>query len=169
MNKNKKTNTDGTAANQIANKMKSISNKSQKNKLEFFLKKQMGTAAFPEILLDEINDFPILKRKKLIKKLFLGTFHMRQSKSYVNDLLKYNKAFKLDINKASYLKNSNLDLKNSKIIGTKIISRHTRGIFKKGEKEGQFKKTYKVILQYKPNINKVKSILGILLYNFLAF
>jgi hypothetical protein len=51
--------------------MKSISNKSQKNKLEFFLKKQMGTAAFLEILLDEINDFPILKRKKLIKKLFL--------------------------------------------------------------------------------------------------
>ena len=46
------------------------------NKLDFLLKRQLGTSLIPSINLSDIKDFPIIKRKTLKRKIFMGTFQL---------------------------------------------------------------------------------------------
>ncbi|CAF1024274.1 unnamed protein product [Brachionus calyciflorus] len=58
------------------------------NPLGFLLKKHLDTKLIERINLSDISDFPRLSTKKMIEKIFLGTFQLKQAKSYLKDLLK---------------------------------------------------------------------------------
>jgi hypothetical protein len=125
----RKCETDGKYARDIAKKMKNRA-KIARNPLYSLINKQLGTNIFKQISLDEITDFPKLKKKTIIKCITLGTFHLKISLSYISDLVKNGKAYLLEWKE--FLKNNKLSMinneeSNSKIIGTEIISRHVRG------------------------------------------
>ena len=164
---------DGDNAKEVAER---IIKKTQmkENKLAFLLKRQLGTSLIPLKHLSEINDFPIIKRKTLNRKIFMGTFHLKQSKSYVEDLIERGNAFFVskefakgkDMIKDLKLK-SRLISDKSKIIAVTITSRHKRGkksipndkiTYKKSSEI--FKTAYKIFIHYVPNVNSYKSIKG---------
>lgn len=81
------------------------------NKMKELLSKQFNTTDFPRHQINNIKDFPLLKKKELCRKLFLGTFPLKQSKSYLSDLLKNGKCY---FPSTEYLKNiRNKHLKTS--------------------------------------------------------
>ncbi|RNA30700.1 Zinc finger 62 like [Brachionus plicatilis] len=76
---------DGVNAGKIAKRILKKIEKKQNN-LEFLLGKQLDTKEIVPINFSEIDDFPVLKRKTMQNKIFLGSFQLRQAKSYISDL-----------------------------------------------------------------------------------
>ncbi len=152
-------NADGQNAVKIARRIRKKT-EIKKNKLELLLGKQLnGTTDFPRIDLQSINDFPILRKKKIIRKIFFGTYQFKQSKSYACEVYKNSVAFILD--SRSIKKNFENTSNGSKVIAFLIKSRHSRS-------EGN-PKNYKVFIQYIPFLNKTKAIEGISLSCYSVF
>lgn len=128
------------------------------NFMSVLLKKQFGTSDFPETSLNDVTDFPVLNKKELCFKVFLGTFQFRMCRSYVGDLINNPTGF---IPTAQYLKTIKdsifIDkLRGSKVIAVEISSRHKRGI--------NNTKKYKAFVLYEPMINNCRSIKGDLFF-----
>ena len=149
---------DGVNGKLIAQRMKNkITN--ERNRLEFLLKKQFDTADINKFNLDEIVDFPKLKKKQLIRKVFFGTFYIRQSISYMKELITSNIVYSLN---SKYIKKIDDDeLRNdlikyeSIVIGCEILSRHHRG---QNKETGKFTNIYKIFVEYIPELNSPKAI-----------
>ena len=61
--------------------------KKTSNNLEFLLGKQFDTKLITPVDLLSINDFPKITRKKIQSRILFGSFQLRQSKSYLKDLI----------------------------------------------------------------------------------
>jgi len=153
---------DGENAFKIARRMKKRADcKVRKNQLNSLLCIRFNTKKKPSTDLSDINDFPKLKLRQLVTGIFWGTFQVRMCKSYIEDLLKNHECFFLDdidLKHTEKDKNSTKSDK-AKIFGIEIYSRHKRGeikIINTDEKKLRVK--YKVIIQYEPHLNSVKSI-----------
>jgi hypothetical protein len=138
------------------------------NPLKFFLAKHLDTKLIQKRHLSEIIDFVKLSKKDLIRNVFLGTFVIRQIKSYVAEVSSNGIAYFLSNKCIKQIANNKLRSKllnkTSKIIGIEISSRHHRGINKdKISEQLEIDKlyvTYKVFIQYDPGVNSYKSIKG---------
>lgn len=135
------------------------------NQLASLLNIRFNTKTTPSFDLTVINDFPKLKKKQLISGIFWGTFQLRLCKSYISDLLLHHECFFFDNNiinskEDSKRKKQVQESRKSKLIGIEISSRHKRGeIKKKSENDkAKMRMKYKVIIQYEPLLNTVKSI-----------
>lgn len=159
---------DGDDSIEIAKKIKDKST-INKNHLEFFLGKHLDSKQIPAVSLSEIDDFPEITEKQMIKSIFYGSYQLKQCKSYLSDLSTNEEAFIV----SDQLKNKIQDLKireemiKSKVIACEITSRHKRS--EKSEKQqgsmnnkNNFKNNYKIFIQYLPNINSPDSIKGII-------
>ena len=145
--------------------------------MEFLLGKNLGRKDIPKIDLLEIVDFPRLKKQDIRKNITLGTFKLKQARSYLEDLVNNYRAYTV-FPSSSFVKNiankiisHNIKTKSEKIIAAEIISRHKRSKLKnekhlENESDVNFKysnvyrNTYKVFVMYKPNINTSKGITG---------
>lgn len=138
----------------IAKRIKEKS-KMKKNPLDFLLKRR-NNLDWRKYSLNNINDFPIIKLKKIRDKICFGTYKIKQADSYIETILKKDEVFvatnKLisDTNNKKFKKNF---LRGKlKIISLDVLSRHKRGIYNM--------KKYRVSICYRPHINKAKSIKG---------
>lgn len=167
---------DGDNAQEVARRIL-FKAQIEENKLSFLLKRQLGTSLIPLISISEINDFPIIKRKTLRRKIFMGTFQLKQSKSYVEDLVERGNAFivsKEFIKAKDMIPDEKLKKRliseKSKIVAVTLTSRHKRGKksisadndIKKKHPE-IFKTTYKIFIHYIPNVNNYRSIKSMLI------
>jgi len=147
------------------------------NPLIFLLNKRLNTKLLTSTYLDTITDFPKLTEDDIKNNIFFGSFQLKQSKSYVIDLISNGKAY--EVTKELLKQFSNHELKaelmekKSKIIAVEIASRHKRSetkIISKAKKNTKlgdadvmmkkFKISYKVYVQYIPNKNEASSIKG---------
>lgn len=143
----------------LAQRMKERS-KLTSNPLEYLLKKHLDTKDITRIKFSELDDFPKIKRKKIINKILYGKFHFYQAFSYIEDLVKADKVFL--VNRKLNEKKDSKSCK-SKIIAFEIASRHKRSQIKKilknkTDTELKFKNPYKVFIQYVPFKNKSTAI-----------
>ena len=162
---------DGEKAEIISEKLKNKFNNIKENELEYLLSTvRLGTKKVPSIRLDEINDFPRLTETMLQEDLFFGSYYIRQAKSYLADIIKYDVCSIIDENILNSLKIERRirdllveRLKTTKLIAMEITSRHRRGTKKDEyeEKEDTVKKyrvTYKVFIEYIQNNDQPDSI-----------
>ncbi len=141
--------------------------KTVKNYLDSVLKIRFNTSMVPPKSLSTVIDFPKLKKKQLIMNLLWGTFQIRLSKSYLSDLLKNHILFEISKRNTEKLNNSRLNDPKTKIIGVEISSRHKRVLKAQtvtSDKLPTFRTKYKVLIQYIPNVNQVKSIKSNLIF-----
>jgi len=160
---------DGKQAYKVAKRLKKKARFSY-NSLECILKKRIDSKLMPCFDLNEIDDFPKLSINIIKEKICFGSYQLKQSKSYMIDIIKQVRAFKVDKQNVSKINDKNLRddllITDSTIIGAEIPSRHKRGKIKtigknNTEKKEKFKTVYKVFIHYQPNINNFKSIKGI--------
>lgn len=160
-------NPDGENQMNIAKRIKK-KGKIESNKLEFLLGKHFDSKLINSICLEKLGDFPRINEKTLRNKIFLGTFQIRNCKSYLLDLKKNNKVYIIADSLKKKLEDKT-EIK-TKIIGFEIISRHKRSkslkkkTLKSKSKEkcfvDCFKNSYKVFVQYIPDYNSSKAIKG---------
>jgi len=119
--------------------------------------------------LNEIDDFPKLSINIIKEKICFVSYQLKQSKSYMIDIIKQVRAFKVDKQNVSKINDKNLRddllITDSTIIGAEIPSRHKRGKIKTTGKnhhniKDKFKTVYKVFIHYQPNLNSFRSIKG---------
>ena len=159
---------DGKNSHKVAKRLK---NKSRYtiNSLECILKKRIDSKLMPCLDISRIVDFPKLQIKEIKERICFGSYQLKQSKSYMIDIIKQVRAFKLDKKSLSKINNKNLrdDLlqTDSAIIGAEIPSRHKRSKIKTTGKKttkikDKFKTVYIVFIHYQANINSFRSIKG---------
>ena len=174
---------DGQKARLIARRMRrSIKGE---NSLKFMISRRLDTKLVIAIPINEIIDFPKLKKKTMEQKIFFGSYQFYSSKSYMRDLLEtktvyiINEEFVKKIpDKEFRAKLTNIITLNQKIVAAEIVSRHHRseknnntsepeeeeetGRKKQGDR---FKNVYRVFVQYIPNQNDTNAITGSYLIN----
>ena len=126
------------------------------NPLRYFMKSHPETSRSRHINISSITDFPKLSYKTLENKNFLGEFHLKQSKSYMNEFKIKRAVFEQhnpDKDKSQRLKYY-FTIKNAKLIACRLSTKHQAS---KEDKDGF---AYKVWILYKPNKNKSSAILG---------
>ena len=101
---------DGENATHIAQLMKKNKN-IKKNPLLFLLKKRFNTTSISPVKISDINDFPILRRKTLKSKVFMGSFQLRLCKSYLSDLIENGVSYQLNKNIIKTFQSQRLKLK----------------------------------------------------------
>jgi len=147
---------DGINTEKISKNIKLRSEYLKKNILDLIINKHFSSSNWNKANLNDINDFPRLKRKQMKAKLFFGSFQLNQSKSYIADLEKTEVTYLTEEGIKNFFEKEKhfkkLCEKKTKLIGVKVLSRHRRG---------SNAKDYKVYLEYKPNINSPKSIKSI--------
>ena len=168
---------DGKKALKVAKRIKKKAQKVQINWLAFLLGKRLETKHIRPIELEEINDFVRLKKKQLKEKIFLGTFQLKLSKSYVGEVAYNRQSYIIMKDFAKQISDINIRSglldESTKIIAVEITSRHKRSKIKRIEKKEKnicsqelenvkekFRNTYKIIIQYIPNMNSTKAIKG---------
>lgn len=140
-----------------------------RNDLEEFLNRQLDTSLMKKINFNQIEDFPKLKRRHLVKSVFQGSYQLRQCRSYLKDLIANGHAFTpaSQLLKQVTISEMKEDLLQgiTKLIAVEVTSRHRRGEYRKqndqvySEPTDQkktpklFKTTYKVFVEYVPFLN----------------
>ena len=138
------------------------------------LNKRLDTKLLIPVRLETVCDFPRLNEEEIKNGILYGFFQLKQSKSYVIDLVSNGRAYEVSNNLIKQVTNKQLktDLieKKTKIVAVEITSRHKRSEKKtdKNDKKPnqdnlnikKFKTTYKVFVQYIPNTNSSASIIG---------
>ena len=85
---------DGQNSKKIAKRIrKKATEKIQNNDLSFLLNRHLDSKLIPQVKLSQINDFAILKRKQIIRRILFGTFQMKQCKSYVQEMVENGVAY----------------------------------------------------------------------------
>ena len=79
---------DGDLAQEIGERLKQKCSETKINILENLLKLRIGTKKTPLKNFTELVDFPKLTEYEMETKLFFGSYYIKQSKSYLGDLLK---------------------------------------------------------------------------------
>lgn len=159
-------NPDGEQAQIIAKRMKERAIK-KINELEYLLNKRLGTKLTERIKLSEINDFPKIQLKTILEEILFGTYQYKECQRYYEDLL--------DIGYGYFIckkqKEKTSGESNTKIIAFEISSRHRRSVVKyptqkknKYSRKRQFKRNYKVFIEYTPNIDSPVSIKGFFIF-----
>ena len=146
------------------------------NDLEVLLSRQLESSLMNKIELSKVADFPRIKKRRLVKSIFLGSYQLRQCQSYLSDLIQHGHAYSPTINLIKQIENKELkqDLIDgkTKLLAVEITSRHRRSEYKKSEEKDEeqapsqkkrrgpkiFKTTYKVFLEYTPMFNHYSSI-----------
>ena len=168
---------DGIDTAKIANRIKKRSSKKY-NELEPLLKMRF-TSTIKSVDIQSLSDFPKLTLSQIRKRITFGSFKIRQSQSYIPQIIQHSKMYMLQQKHIEkYVSNENLiDFTDTKIFAVLIPSRHKRG--KKPEPKNSktkkltkkkylsiksindnrkkneidpksFKTYYKVFVQYKP-------------------
>lgn len=136
------------------------------NSLKNLLKKQVGTKEIFSIEQEKITDFPKLSPKIFKNNIFLGSFHLKQSKSYIQDIVKSGKAYLVSEKLLKTIQDSYIEKLNTKILAIELISRHKRGKKKQASNQKvnvytkDFRNSYKVFIEYIPSLNRYSSIRG---------
>lgn len=173
---------DEEKAFEIGEKIKNKINNSHTNDLEQLKNVQLATKKNPPIPFEDLTDFPILSEEELQDEIFLGSYYLKQSKSYFSDIIKNGVFCKITeellTSYASFeeqsLKNIIERLKTFQIIGMQITSRHLRSVIRKSaadneksnseeEAEIELKKyrtKYKVFIEYEKDKNTPSAIKG---------
>ncbi len=168
---------DGNKAYSVAKRLKERASLTN-NSLECIMRKRIDSKLMPCIDLSEIDDFPKLNNKEIQERICFGSFQLKQSKSYMIDVIKQVRAFKLDKKNTSKISDKKLRdyvmQTDSIIIGAEIPSRHKRSKIKAKKKNNvekieKFKTNYKVFIHYDQNINSFKSIKGTLFLHIAFF
>ncbi len=152
----------------IAERMKMKAHENE-NHLSMIVQMRLSGDKIP---FDQIGDFPKFSKNKMITKIFFGSYFIKQSRSYISELIKVGGVFNIATEKMQE-KGFHID-KRSKVIGVQVASRHFRG--KKTKKSDvknlendqqhdlldikQFRTTRKVFIHYIPYSNKSSAILG---------
>lgn len=175
---------DGLRAKNVATRINHLVSPSttnlNKNNLSFLLNKRLDTKLIKSGKLSEINDFPRLKQKVMEQKIFLGTYQYRQSKSYMNDLIRSDTAYVIDTNEINRIpdcefkeKLNQVIINQEKLVAVEIISRHhhqTKTNPRSSKQSDNYKNVYRVFLKYNPTLNSYKAITGtILLLSYSIF
>jgi hypothetical protein len=63
--------------------------------MEFFLNKRLDTRLIKKINLLDIDDFPKLTIKKIKENILFGSFQLKLSKSYVNEMVQCGIAYSI--------------------------------------------------------------------------
>ncbi|CAF0962569.1 unnamed protein product [Brachionus calyciflorus] len=117
---------DGKNSNNISEAMKQKSN-IKENSLEFFINKHLNTKDILNMSLSDIVDFPKLNLSVLSKEIFLGTYQLKECKSYLSDVIENGVCYIISDNlKKKYLEMYFTRDLDSKIIAFEILSRHKR-------------------------------------------
>ena len=119
---------DGKDTFEIAHRIKKRCLK-KNNKLEPLLKMSF-TSTIKSVNIEKILNFPILTLNQLRKRITLGSFKIKQSKSYIPQIAQHSQAYILDQNiLRKYFRDENIlnELDNSNIFAFLIPSRHKRG------------------------------------------
>ena len=151
---------DGKDTITIAKRIKKKSLKRQ-NKLSSLLMMKF-TSTVESIEIKTIEDFPKLTLSQIRRHITLGSFKLRQSQSYIDEILKYGRAFILNknhIEKYFTVPKLKESLIKSKVIAVLIPSRHSRGKKVKSKNAiaddsfdpKNFIKYYKCFIQYESN------------------
>jgi len=93
-----------------------------------------------------------------------GSFQLRQSQSYLSDLIENGKAYIIE-EPSLRTRKQKKDVLKCKTIGLEITSRHKRSEIKQDIRKANSKKfrtIYKVFLKYLPYENNSKAIKGII-------
>lgn len=137
----------------VARRLKEKIAQIENNDLEFLLNHRLTTERYFQPLVPHfLDNFIQLKRRYLRKKIFVGSFHFKQAKSYLVDFIRINKA---------YIYNPPKKLKtqlepNTVIAAFKLTSRYKRSKSKAFIAQGKkgidrFNKVHKVYLKYIPS------------------
>lgn len=169
---------DGKNALQIAKKIRKQTDINE-NVLQFLINKRLDTKDLERIKIDNINDFPKLKKKRIRNSILFGSYQLKQSRSYLKELINNGIAYNVTSHFIKKITNQYIKTKLSgndhKIVAIEIASRHKRSEIKKKDKETdekntttapyklseRFKTTYKVFVFYQSNQNNSNGIKGI--------
>jgi len=121
---------DSSNSEKIAKEIRIKADNLTTNKLDFLLYKHFGTKDLEEMPLDSITDFPKIKKKILKRKIFLGSYQLKSSSSYLGELIRNNIIYITSDEYNNYLEKNNFKLKESKIVAAKINPRHSRSLNK---------------------------------------
>ena len=156
---------DGKYTVEIANRIKKRCLKKQ-NKLQSLLKVSF-TKTKPTMNIANIKDFPQISMSQLKKRFTLGSFKIRQSKSYIEQIIENGLIYYFEdkeIQKYVTSEKVKIELNNTKIIAVLIPSRHKR--CKKNNKgepwdtnPKNYQKYYKTFIQYAPHTDHNQSLL----------
>ena len=98
----------------------------------------------PSLELKQIKDFPKLKINEIKERICFGSFQLKQSKSYLTDLINRVKAYKISELLIKEIRDLNLRreliTKNTTILAAEIPSRHKRSRIKTTDKKTRFQK-----------------------------
>ena len=143
---------DGKNAIKVAERLKRKAATMQENQLEFLLAKRFETSQIIPINLNELNDFPMLKKHKLARKILFGTYQLRQSKSYLTEIIKTQRGYVLAEKFIESINNEkikeSLNDGTTKIIGVNIVSRHSRSLVKRKISNNVMIKRRNIIRKY---------------------
>ena len=141
------------------------------NDLAPIARKKLNSAFMTPVNIQADADFPRLKIKMLKEKLALGSFQVKQAKSYIQDMINEAVCYELESSKLTpkFLKRNPeyqvvLETK-SKLISVGLPSRHRRSTKQsipqgKTTKNENFYIIYKVLVSYHPFVNNHRSITG---------
>jgi hypothetical protein len=152
---------DGNNAQEQAKKIKRKSRLIENN-MEHFLSRRFNTKKSIETHLCSIEDFPKLSIEEIQNEIIFGSFQLRQSKSYIDDMVANGKAFIMEDNHVKTRMNKSNFVSKCRVLGFEITSRHKRSEKKdnKIKDSKKFRTTYKVFIRYLPNTNNSKAIKG---------
>ena len=155
---------DGKHTVQIANRIKKRCLKKQNKLGSLLLMSLPDFKSCPISEVKDIEDFPQMSVSQFKRRITLGSFKIRQSKSYLDQIIKHGTFFVL--NEKQILKHINnekliQEFKESKLIGVLILSRHKRGKKSKKTDTGDtdpknYTSYYKVFIQYYPTNSSEK-------------
>lgn len=125
-------------------KMIKEKNRIKKNYLSYLLLTNLNSGTYEEFNINEIQDFPILKKKHIIENIIYGTFQFRLAVSYLADI-KSNLVAKRLSGNISSKKILRQVSEGHKIIALETKSRHRNNSI-----------TYRIFIEYFPSLNKIK-------------
>ena len=119
---------DGKDSEEISRRIKKRCLK-KGNKLESLLDMKFTTTVTSDEI-STINDFPKLKLNQIKKHITLGSFKIRQSQSYISQIIEHGKVYVLQKKQIEqHVKHIKVlkEMNDTKIISVLIPSRHKRG------------------------------------------
>lgn len=148
---------DGKYTVEIAKRIKKRCLKKQ-NKLQSLLKVSF-TKTKPSMNISNINDFPQITVSQLRKRFTLGSFKIRQSQSYIEQIIEHGLIYYFDEKQIQlYVTSAKVkqELKNTKIVAVLIPSRHKRCKNKNNSdpwdmNPKNYQTYYKTFIQYAPH------------------
>jgi len=145
--------------------------KLHENNMEHLLSRRFNTKKSIQKQLSSIQDFPKLTLKEIQNEILFGSFQLKQSRSYIGDMINNGNVFIIEDSQSKTRKEENDSVLKCKLLGFEINSRHKRSE-KKDNKRREMKKfriTYKVIIKYFRNENNSEAIKGNKKFKFLLY